>query len=221
MEIKTFASGSTGNLHLVKIDGVRILLECGLSIAKINKHLDFKLPDACLLSHSHGDHSKSAKKIMENGVDLYCRKETADSLELSGHRLKVIQSRFQVEGVDVFAFRTDHDTPGSVAYLLTGANDRVLFATDTGSFPYEIPGMTCIMIEANYSPESITEENDFVLKRTLKTHLSIDKTIDFLKRNDLSKVREIHLIHLSDKNSDPKMFKRRVQAATGKVVIVS
>lgn len=222
MKIKTFASGSSGNLHLLDFGSKKILIECGLPMSKIKKHLDFDLNiDACLLSHYHGDHSKSAQKVMEAGINLYCRQETADFLKLTGHRLKVIKSRFEIGDINVFCFKTDHDTLGAVGFLISYKNERTLFATDTGSLPYKFPGLTQIMIECNFSTETITEENEIVLNRTRKTHMSLERTLDFLKRNDLSLVKEIHLIHLSNKNGNPEIFKRAVQVQTGKIVIVA
>jgi len=44
--------------------------------------------------------------------------------------------------------------------------------------------------------------------------------LDFLRANDLSQVRKIYLLHLSDSNSDAKLFKLKVQEVTGKEVIV-
>lgn len=45
--------------------------------------------------------------------------------------------------------------------------------------------------------------------------------IDELKANDLSKVREIWLLHLSDGNSDAERFKREVMELTGKPVYIA
>ena len=44
---------------------------------------------------------------------------------------------------------------------------------------------------------------------------------EFLRANDLSKVEEIHLLHLSDGNSDEARFKREIQELTGRVVMVA
>ena len=48
------------------------------------------------------------------------------------------------------------------------------------------------------------------------------KTVkDFLSANDLSKVIEIHLIHLSSANSDAERFRKEIQAITGKPVYIA
>ena len=226
IEIKTFESGSRGNLHLVSCAGKRILIECGLPIRKIRKYLDFDMNlDACLLSHSHLDHSKAAVEIMKSGVDLYCTDGTAEALSLSGHRLKVPpwETSFEKNGFKLFSFFTNHDTPGAIGFIIDfddQAASRVLFATDTGSMPYRIPGLSHILIECNYSIRSFTDTDDFLIDRIQKTHMGLSDVLSFLDNNDLSAVKEIHLIHLSDRNSDRDFFKREIQKKTGLPVII-
>jgi hypothetical protein len=43
----------------------------------------------------------------------------------------------------------------------------------------------------------------------------------FLQANDLSRVQEIHLLHLSAANSDGVLFKREIQKTTGKPVTIA
>jgi phosphoribosyl 1,2-cyclic phosphodiesterase len=225
MNIKSFESGSTGNLHLLEISGKKILLECGVPIKKIREYLEFRLDiDACLLSHYHPDHARSAPQIIRGGVDLYCSAETADNINLQYEYISnlhiVMSGWFTIDNLRCNAMLTNHDTPGSYAYLICDNKNVVLFATDTGFLNYVIDGLTHIILECNYSEDTITEENEYVLDRTRRTHMSLDDCIYFLKKNDLSRVKEIHLIHLSDKNSDKKLFKKTIQELTGKMVIV-
>jgi len=222
IKIKTFQSGSSGNLHLITSGDRRLLIECGLSLKKIKEHLDFDLGvDGCLLSHYHKDHAKSAVELMMAGVDLYCTQPTADCLNLSGHRLKIVGGRyFNVNGFRCLSFAMNHDTPGAVGFLISVNGERILFATDTGTLPYKIPGLTYIMIECNHSDETMGDENQAHIARVQETHLSLDSCLGFLKNNDLSKIKQIHLLHLSDSNSDAAYFRERVQAMTGKEVIV-
>ena len=58
-------------------------------------------------------------------------------------------------------------------------------------------------------------------RRLTKSHFSLENLKSFLKANDLSQVREIYLIHLSDANSDEEKFKYEIAALTGKPVIVA
>jgi hypothetical protein len=45
--------------------------------------------------------------------------------------------------------------------------------------------------------------------------MSLKQCIATIKANDLSKTREIHLLHLSESHSDEARFVREVQEATG------
>ena len=57
--------------------------------------------------------------------------------------------------------------------------------------------------------------------RILKSHFSLENVKEFLKANDLSKVQEIWLLHLSDGNSDAERFKRETQEISRKPVYIA
>ncbi|EGT1437249.1 MBL fold metallo-hydrolase, partial [Listeria monocytogenes] len=82
------------------------------------------------------------------------------------------------------------------------------------------------MIECNYSAD-ILEENvinkvihQVQKKRVLQSHFSLENVKEFLNANDLSQLREIHLLHISERNGDPERFKKEIQAMTGVPVYV-
>jgi len=83
------------------------------------------------------------------------------------------------------------------------------------------------MVECNYSMDILRENiaNGSVpveLKnRLLMTHFSLENVKDFLRANDLSKVQEIWLLHLSEGNSNAARFKREIQQLTGKPVYIA
>jgi len=70
------------------------------------------------------------------------------------------------------------------------------------------------MIEANYAKDLLIP-GESLNDRLYASHMEISQTIKTLLANDLSKTREIHLLHLSDDRSDEARFTREVQAATG------
>jgi hypothetical protein len=87
--------------------------------------------------------------------------------------------------------------------------------------------MNNILIEANYSDKIIEKKlldgsaNVFVRNRVIFSHMEIDTTLEFLKANDLSKVNNIVILHLSESNSNGPDFKRRIQELTGKSVFIA
>jgi phosphoribosyl 1,2-cyclic phosphodiesterase len=228
MDIKVIGSGSSGNCYRVGDGKTSLLLEAGLPIRKIKAGCDFDLPEACLITHEHGDHAKSAKELMQCGVNVYTTAGTAAALGLDGYRLHKLSgddygddARYDFFAVGTFSirpFHVEHDAAQPVGYLIHSRETRenLLFATDTYYIRYKFPGLTHVMIEANYSEDALADAgNDPRRHRLRRSHMSIENCIEMLKANDLSHVQEIWLIHLSSSNGDAEGFKRRVQEATG------
>ena len=231
VEIIPVASGSSGNFYIVEDGNEKLLIECGISITKIKQSLEFKLTNAigCLVTHSHLDHSKESEKLFSSGVNVYMSKGTADKLNLKSHRLKIIKAhkQFNINDWSILPFDVHHDDPEPLNFLIQKGNEKLVYLTDTFYCKYKFNNLTRIMIECNYS-KKILDENiaagrvPMVQKnRLLKSHFSLKNVKDFLNANDLSKVREIHLLHLSNRNSDAKLFKKEIQELTGKMVKVA
>jgi phosphoribosyl 1,2-cyclic phosphodiesterase len=232
MEIKVLASGSKGNAYMVSDGNTKLLLECGIQYKQIQKGCGFRLSEirACLISHEHQDHSKAVKDIMRAGIDCYISAGTAEALEVSGHRANIIKAKqqFRIGTWTILPFETQHDAAEPLGFLLANqAGDKLLYITDSFYCRYCFQGLTHIMIEANYSLDilngnvesgSIPKE---MKKRVLRSHMSIETVKEFLKANDLSKVQEIWLLHLSEQNSCEKRFKEEVQKITGKPTYIA
>ena len=167
---------------------------------------------------------------MRAGIDCYMSWGTAESLGLSGHRLHIIKAKqqFRIGTWAVLPFDTQHDVAEPLGFLLANQDgEKLLYATDTYFIRYRFRGLTHIAVECNYSLDILRTNVeagtvDKALKnRILKSHFSLENVKQFLRANDLSKVQEIWLLHLSDGNSDEKRFKREIQELTGKMVFVA
>ena len=176
------------------------------------------------------DHSKAVKDIMRAGIDCYISAGTAEALGLSGHRLHIIKARqqFRIGTWTILPFETQHDASEPLGFLLANQDgERLLYATDTYFIRYRFRGLTHIAVECNYSSDIIKRnvEAGLVPKelktRILKSHFSLENVKEFLKANDLSKVQEIWLLHLSVQNSCEKRFKEEVQKITGKPTYIA
>jgi len=230
MEIHVLASSSRGNCYRVSDGSTPLLLECGIRFADIRQKLHFHLSEiaGCLCSHEHGDHSKAVKDVIKAGIDCYMSKGTADALGVSGHRVHIIKAReqFQIGAWIILPFETEHDAAEPLGFLLASGAEKLLFATDTAYIRYKFSGLTHIMIEANYDADILQENVKAGIipaelrKRIRRSHFDLQNVKEFFRANDLSKVKEIHLLHLSDNNSDAEMFKRQIQEISGKSVYV-
>ena len=87
-------------------------------------------------------------------------------------------------------------------------HERILYATDTYYLKYKFKNINYFLIECNYIKEIVKKNREERIvettryKRLLKSHMSLENCIEFLKHNISSVARKIVLIHLSDANSD-------------------
>lgn len=232
IEITPLASGSRGNAYHITDGQTPLLIECGIPYRDIQKGFDFHMSDVagCLITHEHGDHSKSAKDVMKGAIDIYASKGTFEKLALSGHHIKPVRAReqFKLGTWAILPFDVEHDVSEPLGYLLMNqVGEKLLFATDTYYIKYKFQRLTHIMVEANYSIEILNENikagrvPGVMKRRLLRSHFSLEHVKDFLRANDLSAIREIWLLHLSDNNSDAAKFKREIEELTGKMVFIA
>lgn len=231
MEFKVLASGSSGNCYRINDGQTELLLECGISLRQIREGLDFRLSSVagCLCTHLHQDHAKSCKDLLHAGVNIYTSQGTIDALGLSGHRVHAVKALqwFSIDTWHILPFDTVHDVDEPLGFVLASGAEKVLFATDTAYIKYQIPGLTHVLIECNYDLDVLNESvkegrvDPAVKRRIIRNHMSLQRVKAFLLANDLSRVKQIWLLHLSADNSEMGRFKREIQALTGKEVYVA
>ena len=231
IQIKTLASSSKGNCYYVTDGDSPLLLDAGISIKQIRQGIGFGLTSlsGCLVSHLHGDHIKAVPDLLKAGVDVYMSQGTAAVLG-KHHRLHIVEplKQFRLDTWTVLPFPAEHDCEGAVGFLLANrAGEKLLYLTDSYYCRYTFTGLTHIMIECNHAYD-ILDANVAngslpvaMKKRLIKSHFSLERVKQFLKANDMSQVREIHLIHLSDGNSDSERFKREIQSLTAKPTYIA
>ena len=230
MEITVLASGSSGNCYMISDGTTPLLLECGIRFRDIQRGLGFGVSSlaGCLVSHEHQDHARAALDMTRYGVNVYASQGTIEALGVSGHRVRPIKAlqQFRIGSWTVLPFDTVHDAAEPLGFVLAGEAGKVLYLTDSAYCKYRFDGLTHLLVEANHSVEILRRNVDAGMfhkehfGRVVRNHLSIERLIDMLRANDLSRVKEIHLLHLSDQNSDEAAFKTAVQRATGKPVYV-
>lgn len=233
IQITPIASSSRGNCYHVTDGSTPILLECGVRFSELERRLDFNLSDigACLISHEHQDHCRAVEDLMRYGVGCYMSYGTAKALGiLTHHRTRIVENErlFTYLTWAIKPFKTQHDAAQPLGYLLKNAQgEKLLYITDSYYCHYTFTGLTHIMVECNHSLELVKKNKALGLitsaqeKRLLRSHFSLENVINFLRANDMSKVQEIWLIHLSDDNSNADHFQREIQKVTGRPVYIA
>ena len=238
--IKSISSGSSGNCYYVSDGDTNILLDCGIPVQKIKEFLwdegeRLSDIDACLVTHSHSDHVKSAQKLADMGIDVYASHGTIAAAGLKNVRklkqIGILERDYEMFDINSFLicpFEVEHDATETVSFCLLskGKKEKIIYITDTPYFKYAIPEITHLMIEANNDPEIIAQNvasgkiNAGHAKRVVQNHMSIDTCLKTIERMDRSRLKEIWLLHLSKDNAGDD-FKRRVQELAGCEVYVA
>lgn len=223
MKLTIIGSGSAGNSYLLHNQTEALVIEAGMKYAEVKKAIDFDVSKivGLLVSHCHADHAGYIKQYAHEGVKVFTSRETA--LHYCIHNLAEIVSgkAFKVGGFKVMPFDVVHDVKTHGFLIEHSETGKFCFITDTHYSPFKFKGLDNIIIEANYSERVIADRllsgkiNRSLYERVISSHMSLETTIGFLEANDLSQVRNIILIHLSDGNSDEIYFKNKVESVTG------
>lgn len=210
MTFASIASSSKGNAYVVSDGETTLLLECGLTFKELQKRLSYHLAGitACLVSHEHQDHAKAAAQLLKRGVPVYMSYGTAEKHKEEMDAANLIQAGDELTfgALRVKAFRTFHNTLEPLGFLIwdTRTDERLLFAVDTANLAVQVDGLTYIAVECNYE-ESLLAASQLI-PESLKTrirhsHFEVEDVIRWLKKQDLSHVLTIYLLHLSAGNS--------------------
>lgn len=233
MRLKILASGSSGNCYLLENQYETLILEAGITFKKIQEGINYKTGKVagCLVTHEHNDHSKSVEQLIKNSIDVYTSKGTIDALGLKeNYRLKTIraQEKISVGGFTILPFETQHDAAEPLGFLIQHKDmGKLLFITDSYYCKYKFKGLDHIMVECNYKKEILNQNieagiiPEWLRKRITKSHFELENVKDFLKSSDLSRTKNIILIHLSSQNSNKNLFKTYIEKVTGRPVYVA
>lgn len=226
MEIQTIGSGSSGNCYKISDGITTILLESGIQFEKVQQALNFKTRQvkAVLITHEHGDHSQYTAQYLKAGLNCYMTNGTKEALKIHHHRLKTFNymDEIKIGTLTIKPFETQHDVAEPCGFLIRSDNgSKLLFATDTYYIRYRFKGLSHMMLEVNHDYDYMMErvENGVLHRalanRIMKSHLNLENAIKYLQASDLSKLKEITLIHLSKDNAKANEFKEKIQEVTG------
>lgn len=166
--------------------------------------------------------------MLKHAVDVYTGLETAKELKIAdSHRVHCVSNigLWVIGSWRVKPFEAVHDTP-CLGFVLSSGNERLLYLSDSMYSPVRFPGLTHIMIGCNYDLDILNSniKNGHVDReaksRIMHSHPSLSTVKEMLKANDLSKLQEVHLLHLSDRNSDEERFKTEIAEIVGVPVYI-
>ena len=215
MKLTVFGSSSAGNAYALEFDdGQILLLESGLPYTNVYGAFPDRWKDiiGCLVTHEHGDHAKFAKDYDNNGISIYGSIGTMEEIGATMKHKKPFNTN-TVTNIGInksfYAFDVKHTAIDPVGYLIfdRDTKESLLFITDTSYFKPHFTGVNYIMVECNYIKADPNHPWS-------KSHLNLDKCLEFLQACDLKKTRKIILIHLSDTQSNERLMVETIQKET-------
>lgn len=231
--VHTLASGSSGNALAVSCGDVHLLVDAGISCRRIEaglRELGLALGDltAVLVTHTHTDHVSGLRTLLKRTrVPVWATGGAGRALALelpeSSGRLETLEEGrpLSLGAVEVTAFPTAHDAPGSCGFRLDTPDGGVGVLTDTGYVTEEaadiLPGVALAVLEANHDVETLRSgPYPYYLKRRILGdggHLSNGDCARFAVTLAERGAAEIVLAHLSKENNTPAMARRAVETA--------
>lgn len=230
MELKILGSSSKGNGYVLEADNEALIIEAGVKLLEAKKAVGFNISKVvgCIVTHQHNDHAGYVQEYAKAGVVVLALSSVIESKKLvRNYKTIEIGKGYMLGNFKVLPFEVMHDVP-CVGYLIEHPEcGKVLFVTDTYAMQYRFTGVTHWLIEANYADDILTDNilegriPQAMRRRLLTSHMELNNTKEALISSDLSKTRNIVLIHLSDGNSDERRFIAECKAATGKCVVAA
>lgn len=212
-------SSSLGNSYVLECGDEILLIELGVDFKNILKSIDYenglKKVRGCLVTHKHKDHAKFIPQALEYGIPIYSCQEVTEMYE--GVKLAPLQKKTKMGGFNIYPIIVPHSCE-CYAYLIEHPLiGRLLFATDCSNFTHRVKYLNHIFIECNHSKDVIVENlcNDVEMRSMPENHLELGDCIDALKENYSAELQTVCLIHLSDINSNARIFRKTISDELG------
>jgi phosphoribosyl 1,2-cyclic phosphodiesterase len=220
-------SGSSGNAVYVAGPGCELLIDAGVSCARIAAEMNAiganpRDISAILITHEHIDHIRGAGTFARKfGARVYATAGTWSAMRgkigaLSEDQVCVIERDrdFFLGQVNVQPFETPHDANESVGYVVSiPGGARFALATDIGcvrnGWMNAISGASAVLLESNYDPDMLRAGRyPYDLKKRIMSrrgHLSNDDAAEAAIALIRAGAKRIVLGHLSQENNFPEL----------------
>lgn len=225
MILKTVATGSSGNCHLLIADnGETLILDCGVPIKEIKKGLGWNIKNVVgvLCTHRHLDHSKSAVELYNTGFYAVAPYLIASGSEKLSYKLKKSRfdiSAFALKTVDGKWTHTNGDGSECPCYgfwIQHPEMGTMIYATDTELIKWRFKNVNHILLGVNYDPELLSCD-DAKKSHVFRGHMSIDTACEFVKANASAQLQNVIMCHLSSENADAGKFIEKMKKAVPNV----
>jgi phosphoribosyl 1,2-cyclic phosphodiesterase len=220
LSVTSLASGSNGNAFLVQAGPQTLLVEAGLSVRTLERHMrqrgiDPAALSAIVVSHEHHDHAQSAGPLARRyGVPLISSAGTAGKMQLdwAGLDLRQLdQTGITIGNVYLWGFPLPHDAAEPLGIVLAYEGCKVGWALDLGHVPDHVAtwleDAELVIVESNHERAKLFRSAyPYPLKLRIASpygHLCNEDAVALLlKLGQDGRKRAVWLAHLSENTND-------------------
>ncbi|MFA7636709.1 MAG: MBL fold metallo-hydrolase [Monoglobales bacterium] len=223
----SIVSGSSGNALFLEHKNTKILIDCGISCARIcaalkSIHVNPAEINGIVVTHEHSDHI-SGVRVFSNkfGCSVYAGERTLGNMTCFDAQAVKSGESFEIGDIGIRPFDIPHDAaePFGYSFMLGGLSISV--ATDMGKINAEVAeairGSEVVFLEANHDREMLlTGPYPYYLKERIigvEGHLSNDQSASLAAALARTGTTKIILGHLSDTNNTPELALKTVADA--------
>lgn len=186
----TLGTGSKGNCYLLSDDDSTLILDAGVKAdaIKMALHWDFSTVSGALITHNHKDHSESAYKLEQYGVEVF------RPYLIEGGKDKRTFGKWAIQSFDV-----PHDgEPCSGFFIRHIDGFKMLYLTDLEycKYVFRSQEVNVILIEVNWQDDYV-EKTASNFRHKVLGHLSLNNAINFLKANKTDALQKVIICHQS------------------------
>jgi phosphoribosyl 1,2-cyclic phosphodiesterase len=224
MRFAVLGSGSGGNAAVIECDGLRLMIDAGLSAKQLSLRLrqigvEPASLSGILLTHEHGDHVRGLKIFLkQNPLPVFTTAATARvvrEMGIEGGIWKFFEAGqvFAIDHIAVEAIAIQHDAVDPVGFVIGHESRRFGFISDAGfvtrSMAERLRNLDGIFVEANYD-ESLLEADSkrpWSIKQRISSrhgHLSNQQVTELIKDISHPTLKRIVLGHLSSDCNTPE-----------------
>lgn len=227
MRLTVLASGSAGNGYVLEGRTSALIIECGVSPERAFRETGISPSkvSGVLVSHEHGDHAAYLERYCRLGMPVFASVGTLRARNACAFpRVFALAADrpAQVGDFYIMPFAVEHDAAEPLGFYISGPEiGRLMFITDAARIPWDHVDicMDTIMVEANWSEEILErrvasgEEEISRAARIKETHLSLERACELVNMIDGPSLRNVVLLHLSDRNGDAALFAAQMHKA--------
>ena len=237
MKFISLGSGSSGNCYLLQSGETSILLDAGISMRSLKKHLkdyDISLENdisAVFVTHDHADHIKSVGNIAcDCGKVIYATRLVHEGIacnrclkiQIPSNCVAYVEKgkTMEVGNFRITAFEVPHDSHDCVGYVVEADGVRFCLITDVGhvtdTIREQVGLANYLVLEANHDVNMLFmgKYSQYLKERISsdKGHLNNEQAALLLAEYATPQLRHVWLCHLSEENNHPVLARKTAEA---------